>query len=316
MKTRLSALTFLAATAAAGLLAVLARGATAASAQMTMREAASNNWAGYTASGNSFSSVSGAWTVPAANANPEANEGYSATWVGLGGSSEGSSSLEQAGTESDYVDGQAQYSAWYELLPANQVKLNLAVHPGDNITSTVGVSGTTVTISLTDETTNDSVVKKLQMTSPDTSSAEWIVEAPSTQDNAGNTQVLPLTDFGKVSFTGVTATAGGHTGGISDSNWQATQVQLSSGDASAVPDGAAAGFVGPQAASQSSSASATTSALSGAGFTVTWTDAGGSGQPAVADYSPYGSGYPYGYGYGYGDPYSYGYGSGYGPGTS
>jgi uncharacterized membrane protein len=152
MKTRLKFLTAMATAALAGTLVISAGAASAASAESAVSNASSENWAGYVANGNNFSNVSGTWTVPTARMDPDANQSYSATWVGLGGSSGQSQSLEQAGTESDYVNGHAQYNAWYELLPAGQVKLGLAVHPGDKISTTVGVNGTTVTVSMTDQT--------------------------------------------------------------------------------------------------------------------------------------------------------------------
>ena len=149
--------------------------------------------------------------------------------MGLGGSGDQSSSLEQTGTQADCnADGSTDYYAWYELVPAAPVQLDLAIHPGDHISAKVSVNGTNVTVSLTDQTTGQSANKTLQMDSPDTSSAEWIAEAPSACDGSGCCQPLPLSDFGTVQFTGATATADGHTGTISDSNWSAQPVTLGS----------------------------------------------------------------------------------------
>jgi len=206
---------------------VTAVGAPAASAQTQTEAATSSNWAGYVATGNTFSSVSGSWVVPRAKSS---SEGYSATWVGLGGASDSSSALEQVGTESDYVDGEATYSAWYELVPKAPVTMKLTVSPGDHVTAKVTVSGTTVKVSMSDTTTGRTVTKTLHMSDPDTSSAEWIAEAPSAVTRFG-TQVLPLANFGRVAFSGATATANGHTGTISDSNWSAERVNLVSSDA-------------------------------------------------------------------------------------
>jgi hypothetical protein len=224
------------------------------------------------ATGQQFSSVSGSWTVPTARESSSSPASYSAVWVGLGGSGGGSQALEQVGVSANYVNGHAEYYAWYELVPSPEVKLNIAVHPGDKVSAVVTVSGTTVTISLTDETTHQSVVKTLHVSNPNTSSAEWIVEAPARQDLAGNAEILPLANFGTVTFTNATATAGGHTGGITDSQWSATQVQLvSNGDVANVAGGLP-GFVstGTASGSAQSSAGATASSLTGAGFSVTW----------------------------------------------
>src|SRR5207248_7185351 len=146
--------------------------------------------------------------------------------VGLGGSGESSSgqssSLEQTGTQADCTaDGAPDYFAWYELVPAAPVKLDLAIRPGDHIDAKVSVSGTDVTVSLTDRTTGQSTSKTLQMDNPDTTSAEWIAEAPSACDSSSGCQPLPLADFGTMQFTGASATANGHTGPISDPNWSA-----------------------------------------------------------------------------------------------
>jgi hypothetical protein len=70
------------------------------------------------------------------------------------------------------------------------------------------------------------VTKTLKMSNPDTSSAEWIAEAPSAESRGGSLQTLPLADFGTVTFTGASATSDGHTGPISDPNWSVQQVDL------------------------------------------------------------------------------------------
>ncbi len=83
-----------------------------------------------------------------------------------------------------------------------------------------------MTVSVTDHKSRQSFGKTLQENNPDTSSAEWIAEAPSQCDGSGNCTPLPLSDFGTVDFTNATATANGHTGTISDSNWTAQPVAL------------------------------------------------------------------------------------------
>lgn len=204
--------------------AALALAVSSPASAQPVAETTSANWAGYAVGGTTFSSVSGSWTVPAARSS---TDGYSAFWVGLGGTSSESSGLEQVGTESDYVDGQARYYAWYELVPAAAVRLDLPIHSGDRIAAKVSVSGTRVTVSLSDLTTGRSVTKTLRSSDPDTSSAEWIAEAPAAEYADGTASQLPLADFGTASFTGATATAAdGHTGSIVDSDWQAERIEL------------------------------------------------------------------------------------------
>ena len=158
----------------------------AASAATDVQQATSANWSGYVVGSSSgsqnFSSVSGSWVQPTAKCGSSDAGSYSAFWIGLGGSGQSQTeALEQDGTEVDCAaDGTASYFAWYELVPAAPVKVDLAIHPGDHISSKVSVSGQQVTMYLSDETTGQSFTKTLQMpNTPDTSSAEWIAEAPS-----------------------------------------------------------------------------------------------------------------------------------------
>jgi hypothetical protein len=290
--------------------------AATASADVATQAAVSQNWAGYVAGGTQFSSVSGSWVQPAAKCG--SGQTYSAFWVGLGGSGQ-SSSLEQAGTQADCTaDGATDYYAWYELVPAAPVKLDLAISAGDHVNGKVTVSGTTVTVSMADETTGQSATKTLQMDSPDTTSAEWIAEAPSACDGSGGCQPLPLANFGTVRFTGASATANGHTGPISDPSWSAQPVELGSDGASDVryaPDQPTAGANPSSLSSDGSAFSVAYQAASGTSGTADGSgdygyDDGGYGYgsyPGGEGSYGYG-GYPDGYGqYGYG-----GYGDGYG----
>jgi Peptidase A4 family len=253
--------TLAAALAVAG---AVAAARTSPAAAQTIAVSTSSNWAGYVVGGKQFSSVSGSWVVPAAR---RSSEGYSAFWVGLGGASSSSSALEQVGTESDYVGGRRRYYAWYELVPSASRRLRLSVHAGDRISARVTVSGRRVTVSLADLTTGGSVTKTLRMSDPDTSSAEWIAEAPSEEVADGRYQELPLANFDEVTFTSATATAGGHTGTIADSDWTAERVQLLADDGH---------FGGPDAGFDRATGAARTSALrsGGSAFSVRWRSSG------------------------------------------
>ncbi|HWD75272.1 MAG TPA: G1 family glutamic endopeptidase [Solirubrobacteraceae bacterium] len=295
----------------------------AASAATDVQQASSENWAGYVAGGSGssnqqFKSVSGSWVAPTATCT--SGQGYSAFWVGLGGSGQ-SNSLEQTGTEADCsASGTPSYFAWYELVPSAPVKVNMSIHPGDHMSGTVTVNGSNVTVSLSDQTTGGSFSKTLQMSNPDVSSAEWVAEAPSScGQSASNCTPMPLADFGTVQFTNASATTSdGHTGTISDPSWSATAVTLS-------PSAGNLGFAGYDPTAPSGSAGATPSALSsdGSSFSVTWTadssgaiptsGSAGSGYPGAGSGSSggYGGG---GYGYGgggYGGGGYPGYGGGY-----
>jgi Peptidase A4 family len=312
----------------AGGFALDTAGASAQSISAQQQE--SQNWSGYvvqSSAGKSFSSVSGSWVEP--SVAQSSSDGYSAFWVGIGGASNQSQALEQVGTSAQVVNGQTTYNAWYELVPSAQVPLNMTIHPGDHISAKVNVNGTSVTISITDHTTGQSVNKTLQMNNPDTSSAEWIAEAPAAELSDGSMQILPLADFGKVTFTQASATAGGHTGSISDPAWTPEQVDLTSaGGQQFIGGGPAFSAAGLGDGSQST-AGATPGAVSndGSSFTVTYnadgssaqsssgTGTGASGIPGgYVDPSGYGGYGGYGNPGGYGGYGGYGYSGGYGGG--
>ncbi len=284
----------------------------AASAATDVQQASSENWSGYVAGGSGsanqrFKSVAGSWVQPTAQCS--SGQGYSAFWIGLGGSGQ-SQSLEQDGTEADCSAGGApSYFAWYEMVPSAPVRVNMTIHPGDHMSSRVTVNGTNVSFWLADQTTGATFSKTFQMSNPDTSSAEWIAEAPSSCDGGlSNCTPLSLADFGTVQFTNATATdVNGHTGTISDPNWSAAAVTLS-------PGASDTGFASYSTGSQAGTAGATPSSLSsdGSSFSVAWSAAAGSSTDTSGSAGGYGggdgSGSGYGGGYGGGDGYGYGYG--------
>jgi hypothetical protein len=290
-----------AAAAIISVVAVFAANATTALARSQIRSQTSENWAGYAVTGKRFSTVSASWTEPAVKASSGSSDSYSAVWVGLGGYKSSSSSLEQIGTAADYTGGHAHYYAWYELYPSREVRLNIAIHPGDKISARVSVAGATVTVSLSDNTTGQSTAKTLHMSDPNISSAEWIVEAPATETFGSNTQILALADFGRVSISSARATAAGHMGGISDSHWTATRIQMRSQGSLGSTTGP--GFVSLGPGAQQSDAGASTSTLSNDSFSVSWqasSQTTSSGQPAAGQFPAPGASSPVG-------------GSGYGP---
>lgn len=232
--------------------------------------AVSSNWSGYAVTGTTFSTVSGSWAQPSASCNSSTvGTTASAFWVGLGGDSNSSNALEQTGTEADCLaNGTVRYSAWYELVPKASVKVRLKVAAGDRISASVKVSGTSVTLQLSNLTTHATFSKTLKMSAPDVSSAEWVAEAPSAV-TPGGTSVLPLTDFGTVKFSKATArSTGGHLGAISDSAWSATRIELES---TGGPGGGPRPF-SPFAAYNAGAAKAVPTVLSAAGeaFSVTF----------------------------------------------
>lgn len=235
--------------------------------------ATSSNWAGYAVhrAGVSFEKVSASWRQPAISCAPGPHS-YSAYWVGIGGFSPSSPALEQIGTEADCdAFGHVVLSAWYELVPAPSTPFSFTLAPGDLVDATVTVKGHVVTMSLYDATRHRGFTKTLTARTVDTSSAEWIVEAPS-DCGVNSCQTLPLANFGAATFSGAQAqSTTGRQGSIAGSGWGFTKISLLSGAQRfvAYPGRAAAG------------ASPSSLRDGGSSFKVTYGASGASADKAV-----------------------------------
>ena len=175
------------------------------------------DWAGYAVSSNNLFplpqviGVNASWTVP--KVEPTAVDTFSAAWIGIGGQMD--TTLIQAGTEQDSISGQAVYSLWYELLPANSITIpNVKVLPGDQITAS---------IQLLDSKTNTWLVNIADLTAGTCFSqncttqnlnynssrltAEWIMERPTV-----NNQISTLSNFGTITFNDISAMVSGKVG--------------------------------------------------------------------------------------------------------
>jgi len=261
-----------AACAALSLLFVASAVWVASGAAATTSTAVSSNWAGYAVTGSTYEQVTGTWVQPAASCTTATSTTAAAFWVGLGGDTSTSSSLEQTGTEADCdAEGGVRYSAWYELLPAASVKIPLRVAAGNTISATVRVHGRKVTVQVRNLTSGASYTKTLTAESPDLSSAEWIAEAPAVE-TGGGTAVMPLTDFGTVTFTKATATtASGLTRSIAGAGTSIERIRL-------VSSSFGPGRFGPDQAAVEAVPSSLTSA--GNGFSVAWKETAGASVPA------------------------------------
>jgi hypothetical protein len=255
--------------AAACLAAAVTGGAAGATADV------SSNWAGYVATGfgstattasssMTYTDVTGQWVQPKATCTPGTPTSV-AVWVGLGGYSINSQELEQVGTSADCsASGKASYYIWYELVPADSVNLKLKIRPGDTIVSVVEASGTDVLVQVIDRTRKTRFTRHLTMASPDLTSAEWIVEAPSQCGDGGYCSQIPLTYFGSFAFARSFAKGNGTGGTISSPSWTSTALEL-------VPRSAR--FYGdPHQSATATGAGATVSGLTsdGSGFSVDW----------------------------------------------
>jgi Peptidase A4 family len=248
-----------------------ARVASAANRDVT--PSISSNWAGYAISDPmtiagatptaplTFSDVTATFVQPTATCGTS-GAAYSAFWVGLGGFATNATTLEQAGTESDCTDtGVPSYFAWYEIVPAPSMRVNLKIHPGDTITTAVLVNGTSVLVEVKDRTRGVSFTKRLTVANPDVSSAEWIAEAPS--ECQTHCQVLPLANFGTVAFSKIAAVANGHPGTLTDPAWASLPIQL-------VPHASFHSFFGGPDDASKAGATPGSSSTDGRTFTVSW----------------------------------------------
>jgi hypothetical protein len=186
----------------------------------------SPHWAGYVATGGSFSAVQATWVEPRIRCDRASSS--AAFWIGLGGATAGATGLEQIGTVAECsASFLPSYSAWYELIPAPAapVELPVAIAPGDVLTARVSVEETTVTLAMRNLTTGEAFSTAVTAPALDLSSAEWIAEAPSSC--LLRCVTLPLPDFGHVGFRRATASTDVHTGPIDDAAWTHQSIRLS-----------------------------------------------------------------------------------------
>lgn len=174
------------------------------------------DWAGYSVSSNNLfpqplvTNVSGSWIVPTITVS--SINSYSAAWIGIGGLND--ESLIQCGSEHDWVNGEARYSLWYELLPDYAIPIpEIEVSPGDSITASVSLAddnSNTWLIQITDVTTGQGFSQTFAYNSSRLT-AEWIIERPMVND-----RMTTLANFGKIAFTDATAEIGSFSGTIGE----------------------------------------------------------------------------------------------------
>ena len=161
------------------------------------RAAKSTNWSGYAVHAGKYRNVSATWIEPAAKCPLPKAKQYAAFWVGLDGYN--SDSVEQTGTDSDCSGPTPHYYGWYEMFPAAPVFFKTQVKPGNEMSASVTFSGTdtyTIVLKNLSRRWTHTIVK--HETGLARSSAEVITEAPSSTSG-----VLPLADFGTVTFSSV-----------------------------------------------------------------------------------------------------------------
>jgi hypothetical protein len=209
-----------------------------ASAGAAPRLVVSPNWSGYVAvaplkssyGDPYFTSATGTWTVPAAHCTRGKERASSSTvWVGLGGYA--TRNQEEVGTDSNCsASGKPLYYAWFELVPYLAYRtfpdIQETVSSGDTITGLVRIlSATLVELRVEDRTRGWTFLRRISFSSEDTSTADWVVEAPA--DCVGTScHQANLTDFGAVTMRDISAVGKGSTGTLTDPRWKVARVRL------------------------------------------------------------------------------------------
>jgi hypothetical protein len=192
----------------------------------------SANWAGYVVQTSFMSpdtqaidAIEAVWNVPAVDCSGVGTGDYAAAfWIGIDGFS--SKSVEQIGTDSDCVTGVPVYYAWYELYPRDSVTLDIPLTPEDEVHATITYIGNQqFRFSLQDITSGQNISITETSTIAERVSAEWIAEAPVYKH-----KILPLSDFGPVSFLNASVTVKGKKGFIQNDQWEYRTVLMESAD--------------------------------------------------------------------------------------
>jgi hypothetical protein len=200
------------------------------------------NWSGYAVakSHTTFLNVQATFFVPYLNCRLSPGSA-SSDWIGMDGFvGKHPKSVQQVGVEADCTSsGHGSYFAWYEMFPRPERRQPITVRAGDAITSVISYNPSTklFKLMLTDDTTGAKFVVRRpcqQHVSCPRNSAELISESP-----VNGTQMLPLADYGAVSFAQLSITDGhGQHGALISRHWdffQITEVSASSGDIVARP---------------------------------------------------------------------------------
>lgn len=217
------------------------------------------NWAGYVATGGTYTSVSGSWVVPTVQTNSSENVA-DATWVGIGGVT--STDLIQAGTEAiPNSQGDLVYQAWYETLPQDSTAVPLSISPGDAVSVSITEIGQNRwEISFDNATTGKTYETSVNYASS-LSSADWIEEMPI---EIGG--VIGLDDFGTIQFTSGYAIKNGQVVTIQSAGATALTMDNSQGAVVATPS--ALGANGSNFSVARTNAPSTPLALAGVGISA------------------------------------------------
>jgi hypothetical protein len=151
----------------------------------------SSNWAGYIAAtsvtrpaANSATFVQGSFKIPRLTAAGDTPNDNVSIWAGIDGGFESNPTVQQIGVNLEYVNGQSQAYAWFEMYPAPAYQIvGFPTNFGDEITTSVMYMGSGIY-----RLRMINVTRKVQVTVPYSYTkslvakrqcVEWVVEAPS-----------------------------------------------------------------------------------------------------------------------------------------
>jgi hypothetical protein len=200
----------------------------------------SPNWSGYVATAPpgkaiSFTSVTGTWTVPRAICSKKKGRTYSTVWVGLGGWTQ--TRQEEVGTDANCTaSGKTRYFAWFEMVPylSFPTTLKNKVYAGDTMTGLVRiVNPKVVELQIRNRTQHWTFTRKINWWNNDTSTADWVVEAPAICDKQACSEAS-LANFHEVTMREISATAislkgsktTNETGTLANPRWTVIPVRL------------------------------------------------------------------------------------------
>jgi len=236
--------------AAAAVAGVLAAGTGAARVDGDRATVVSPNWSGYLVTGKPgtrYTSVTGTWREPTVSCGRHAS-GFATIAVGLGGYGRGAQGDEQVGTDANCdASGKPVYYGWFDIAPYPAYGVPHTVSPGDLVTATVTIEidarPPLVKVELENATAGWKFAREISWVSPGStvqqpgaqnaggswrpaaSSAEWLVEAPSSCHYEACTQAS-LANFGSVGMTGISAAADGVAGSLNDPRWKVVRLRL------------------------------------------------------------------------------------------
>ena len=197
----------------------------------------SPNWSGYVATAPpgkaiSYRSVTGTWTVPKAICSKRNGRTYSTVWVGLGGWTQ--TRQEEVGTDANCTPwGKPRYFAWFEMVPylSSPTTIKDKVYAGDTMTGLVRiVNPKVVELQIKNRTRNWTFTRRINWWNNDTSTADWIVEAPAvclkqacSEASLANFRAVTMRN---ISATAITLSGSRETGTLVNPDWRIIPVRL------------------------------------------------------------------------------------------